>query len=55
MDCKINFDDNAHYRQKDMFALKDWEQEDPRDVQASKADLNYIGLEGTIGCLGKQF
>ena len=53
MDCKINFDDNSFYRQKDIFELKDWAQEDPRDVQASKANLNYIGLEGSIGCLGE--
>ncbi len=53
MDCKMNFDDNAAFRQKDLFALKDWAQEDERDVQAAQAELNYIGLEGTIGCLGK--
>lgn len=52
MDCKLNFDDNAEFRQPDVFSLKDWTQEDPRDVQAAKADINYIGLEGTIGCLG---
>ena len=52
MDCKINFDDNAAYRQKEIFALKDWSQEDERDVIAAKADLNYIGLDGNIGCLG---
>ena len=53
MDCKINFDDNAEFRQKDIHALRDWAQEDPRDVIASKADLNYIGLDGSVGCLGK--
>merc|ERR1712165_161347 len=51
MDCKMNFDDNAAYRQKDIFDLKDWTQEDPSDIMAAKADLNYIGLEGSIGCL----
>jgi len=51
MDCKMNFDDNAAYRQKDIFDLKDWTQEDERDIMAAKADLNYIGLEGSIGCL----
>lgn len=51
MDCKLNFDDNAAYRQKEIFALKDWSQEDERDVQAAKANLNYIGLDGKIGCL----
>lgn len=53
MDCKLNFDDNAAYRQKEIFALKDWSQEDERDVRAAKADLNYIGLDGKIGCLGE--
>lgn len=53
MDCKMNFDSNAEYRQKDIFALKDWAQEDPRDVEAAKHDLNYIGLDGSIGCLGE--
>ncbi|CAI9720093.1 succinate--CoA ligase ADP-forming subunit beta, mitochondrial [Octopus vulgaris] len=51
MDCKLNFDDNAAHRQKDIFAWKDWSQEDPRDHQAADADLNYIGLDGSIGCL----
>lgn len=51
MDCKLNFDDNASYRQKEIFALKDWSQEDERDRRAAEADLNYIGLDGTIGCL----
>lgn len=52
MDCKLNFDDNAAYRQKEIFSLKDWSQEDERDVAAAKANLNYIGLDGKIGCLG---
>lgn len=51
MDAKINFDDNAEYRQKDIFALRDWSQEDEREVTAAKIDLNYIGLDGNIGCL----
>ncbi|XP_026882337.1 succinate--CoA ligase [ADP-forming] subunit beta, mitochondrial [Electrophorus electricus] len=51
MDAKINFDSNAAYRQKKVFEMRDWSQEDPRDRQAAKADLNYIGLDGTIGCL----
>ena len=50
-DAKLNFDDNAEYRQKDVFALRDHSQEDPREVQASKFDLNYIGLDGNIGCM----
>ncbi len=53
MDAKINFDSNAAYRQKKVFDMRDWTQEDARDRQAAKADLNYIGLDGTIGCLGQ--
>merc|ERR1719428_442679 len=51
MDAKINFDSNAAYRQKDIFELRDWKQEDEREVIAAKSDLNYIGLDGNIGCL----
>lgn len=51
MDAKLNFDDNAAHRQKDIFDMRDWAQEDARDVQAAKYDLNYIGLDGNIGCL----
>ncbi|KAM7254144.1 hypothetical protein ACFE04_031826 [Oxalis oulophora] len=50
-DAKMNFDDNAAYRQKHIFALRDSTQEDPREVAAAKADLNYIGLDGEIGCM----
>ena len=53
MDAKINFDDNAEYRQKELFHQRDWLQEDPRDVEAANAGINYIGLNGTIGCLGE--
>ena len=51
MDAKINFDDNAEFRQKEAFALRDVTQEDEREVAASKFNLNYIGLDGSIGCL----
>ncbi|KAK3578624.1 hypothetical protein CHS0354_002199 [Potamilus streckersoni] len=51
MDCKLNFDDNAAFRQKDIFGLQDWSQEDPREMKAAEANLNYIGLDGSIGCL----
>ncbi|KAJ3339287.1 hypothetical protein HDU93_008394 [Gonapodya sp. JEL0774] len=51
MDAKINFDDNADFRQKEVFAMRDFTQEDPREVAATKWNLNYIGLEGNIGCL----
>lgn len=50
-DAKLNFDDNAEYRQKSLFALRDHAQEDPREVTAGKFDLNYIGLDGNIGCM----
>ncbi|NXQ25938.1 SUCB1 ligase, partial [Alaudala cheleensis] len=51
MDAKINFDSNSAYRQKKIFDMQDWTQEDERDKDAAKADLNYIGLDGNIGCL----
>lgn len=51
IDAKLNFDDNAQYRQKDIFALRDSSQEDPREVSAEEMGLNYIGLDGSIGCL----
>merc|ERR1719433_24667 len=51
MDAKLLFDDNAEYRQEEVFHLRDWTQEDPREVQAAKSNLNYIGLDGKIGCL----
>lgn len=51
MDCKMTFDDNAEIKHPDIFALRDWSQMDERDVQAANSDLNYIGLDGSIGCL----
>jgi succinyl-CoA synthetase beta subunit len=50
-DAKVNFDDNASFRQSAIFARRDLTQEDAREVEASKYDLNYIGLNGTIGCM----
>ncbi len=50
-DAKLNFDDNAEYRQKQIFAKRDYTQEDAREVEAHKYDLNYIGLSGNIGCM----
>eukprot|EP00938_MAST-03A_sp_MAST-3A-sp1_P004887 g4887.t1 len=50
-DGKLNFDDNAEFRQKDVFDYRDTTQEDPREVEAAKADLNFIGLTGNIGCM----
>ncbi|TPX39233.1 succinate---CoA ligase (ADP-forming) [Synchytrium endobioticum] len=51
MDAKFGFDDNADFRQSDIFNLRDHSQEDPREVAAAKYGLNYIGLDGSIGCL----
>lgn len=50
-DAKINFDDNASFRQSQIFAQRDHSQEDVREVEAAKYDLNYIGLTGEIGCM----
>ena len=50
-DAKVNFDDNAQFRQPTIFALRDYTQEDPREVEASKFHLHYIGLDGNIGCM----
>lgn len=51
VDAKFNFDDNAEFRQQEMFKLRDPSQEDAREVQAEHVGLNYIGLDGDIGCL----
>merc|ERR1719263_2470516 len=50
-DAKGGFDDNASFRQADVFAQRDFSQEDPREVAADKWDLNYVGLDGNIGCM----
>jgi succinyl-CoA synthetase beta subunit len=51
VDAKLNFDDNAFYRQLEAFGMRDITMEDPRDVRAEDAGLNYIGLDGNIGCM----
>jgi len=51
LDAKFNFDDNALYRQKQVAAMRDITEEDPREVAASEYALNYIGLDGNIACL----
>ena len=51
LDAKFNFDDNALYRHPDIAALRDVAEEDPREVEASKHGLSYIGLDGNIACL----
>ncbi|XP_008470049.1 succinate--CoA ligase [ADP-forming] subunit beta, mitochondrial [Diaphorina citri] len=51
LDAKMRFDDNAEFRQKALFDLRDWSQEDAKEVEAAKHSLNYIALDGSIGCL----
>ncbi|MEO8647792.1 MAG: ADP-forming succinate--CoA ligase subunit beta [Acidobacteriota bacterium] len=51
LDAKVNFDDNALYRHKDYAALRDLDEEEPLEIEASKFDLNYIKLDGNIGCM----
>jgi succinyl-CoA synthetase beta subunit len=51
LDAKINFDSNALYRQAEIMELRDVEEEDPKEIKASKFDLNYISLDGNIGCM----
>jgi succinyl-CoA synthetase beta subunit len=51
LDAKFNFDDNALYRHKEILEFRDIQEEDPREVEASKFSLNYIGLDGNIACL----
>ena len=51
LDAKMSFDDNALYRHPDIVALRDETEEDAKEIEASKHDLNYITLDGTIGCM----
>ncbi len=51
LDAKFNFDDNALYRQTAILACRDFDEEDPNEIAASKFDLAYISLDGNIGCL----
>jgi succinyl-CoA synthetase beta subunit len=51
LDAKVNFDDNALFRHKDYAALRDLDEEEPLEIEASKFDLNYIKLDGNIGCM----
>merc|ERR1712198_365263 len=51
LDAKLRFDDNAEYRQKEVFDQRDWSQEDVREVEAANYNLNYIALDGDIGCM----
>jgi len=51
VDAKINFDDNSEFRQKEIFSWADHTETDPREVAAAKYNLNYIGMDGNIGCM----
>jgi succinyl-CoA synthetase beta subunit len=51
LDAKMNFDDNALYRHEDIVAMRDLDEEDPAEIEASKHGLSYISLDGNIGCL----
>ena len=51
-DAKLSFDDNAKFRQSNVFDMEDTAESDQREVEATRAGLNYIGLQGNIGCLG---
>src|SRR5579872_6302392 len=53
LDAKINFDDNALFRHKELLELRDLNEEDPLEVEASKFSLNYIKLDGTVACMVK--
>jgi succinyl-CoA synthetase beta subunit len=51
LDAKLNFDDNALFRHPEQTAMRDLDEEDPLEIEASKYDLNYISLDGQIGCM----
>ena len=51
LDSKINFDDNALYRHKELLSLKDLSEEEPSEIEAEKFNLNYIKLDGNVGCM----
>jgi succinyl-CoA synthetase beta subunit len=51
LDAKMNFDDNAMFRHPDIVALRDLSEEDPKEIEASKYDLSYVALDGSIGCM----
>lgn len=51
VDAKVNFDDNAMYRHKDIIELRDKTEEDPLEVEAGESDLNYVKLDGNVGCM----
>jgi succinyl-CoA synthetase beta subunit len=51
VDAKVDLDDNALYRHKELAAMRDKEEEDPTEVEASESDLNYVKLDGNVGCM----
>lgn len=51
LDAKLNFDESALYRQKEIVEYRDFDEEDPKEIEASKHDLSYISLDGNIGCM----
>ena len=51
LDAKVSFDDNALYRHPELEALRDESEEDPKELEAAKYSLNYVALDGTIGCM----
>ena len=51
LDAKLNFDSNALFRHKDILELRDLDEEDEKEIEASKYDLSYIALDGNIGCM----
>jgi succinyl-CoA synthetase beta subunit len=51
LDAKINFDDNALFRQKEISAMRDEDEENPLELRAAKSELNYIKMDGSIGCM----
>ena len=51
-DAKVNFDDNAEFRQSEIFAMDDKSESDPKEVDATANGLSYIAMDGNIGCLG---
>lgn len=53
IDAKINIDDNASFRQQELFDQRDTNEDDPREVLAASHGLNYIAMEGNIGCMGE--
>jgi len=51
LDAKMRFDDNAEFRQSNVFSYRDWTQENQNEVEAARFNLNFIALDGDIGCL----